>query len=110
MKPLAVLLLFLGCSLAADRKTIIQDPAVSRAVKDRYLALTDSWVREIEFTPGEIAAMEAGKQWEAVMRQGPDDPLGKRILAVGEPSFDALTSYYPGKILDRTILGTYSDP
>jgi hypothetical protein len=54
--------------------------------------------------------MQAGTKWEPVMMQGPDDPLGKRILAAGEPSFHALTSYYPGKILDRTVLGTYSDP
>jgi hypothetical protein len=103
-------LIFLGCVLAADRNTIIQNPAVSRAAKERYIALTDSWVREIEFTAAETAAMEAGKKREASMRQGPDDPIGKSILAAGEPSFDALASYYPGKVLDRTVLGTYSDP
>jgi hypothetical protein len=54
--------------------------------------------------------MRAGKKWEAIMTAGPDDPLAKKILAAGEPSFDALSSYYPGKILDRTILGSYSDP
>ncbi len=110
MKHLWFPLLALGCGLAADRKTAITDPALASAFKERYLALTDSWVREIEFTSAETAAMEAGKQWEAAMRQGPDDPMGKRILAAGEPTFDALASYYPGKILDRTVLGTYSDP
>lgn len=102
MQRLGLILFTLGCGLAADRNTIAQ--------RERYLTLTDSWVREIEFTPAEIAAMEAGKKWEPLMMKGPDDPLGKRILAEGEPSFDALASYYPGKILDRTVLGTYSDP
>src|SRR5205823_2823609 len=55
-------------------------------------------------------SMQSGKQWEALMTKGPDDPLAKKIIAAGEPSFEALASYYPGKVLDRTILGTYSDP
>ncbi len=38
------------------------------------------------------------------MKKGPDDPLGKKILAAGDPSFDALASYYPRvQILDRTV-------
>jgi hypothetical protein len=110
MRSLALAVIFLECCLAADRKTIITDPEVSSALKKSYLALTDSWAKDIEFTSAEIAAMEAGKKWESVMMQGPDDPLGKRILAAGEPSFEALAAYYPGKILDRTVLGTYSDP
>ncbi len=110
MRILWLLLAAWGCGIAADRKTIVQDPAESRAFKEKYIALTDSWVRGIEFTPAEAAAMQAGKQWEALMMTGPDDPLAKKILAAGEPSFDALASTYPGKILDRTILGTYSDP
>ncbi|HWB84665.1 MAG TPA: hypothetical protein VG675_11040 [Bryobacteraceae bacterium] len=89
---------------------IVQDPAAAKAHKDHYLALIDSWVHEVEFTPAETAAMEAGKKLEPLMTRGPDDPLGKRILAEGEPSFDALARLYPGKILDRTVLGTYSDP
>jgi hypothetical protein len=83
---------------------------MAAAVKQRYVALTDSWVREVEFTPAEIAAMQTGKQWEPLMMQGPDDPHGRKVLAVGEPSFDAMAAIYPGKILDRTILGTWSDP
>ena len=47
---------------------------------------------------------------EDVMKRGPDDPLAKKIIAAGEPSWDALTAVYPGKILDRTVLGTWSDP
>jgi hypothetical protein len=54
--------------------------------------------------------MREGKAREEIMDKGPDDPLGKKIRAAGEPSFDALAAVYPGKILDRTILGTYSDP
>ena len=90
MKQFGLLLFSLSCVFAGD--------------------LTDSWIRDIEFTPAETAAMERGKQWEPLMLQGPDDPLGKKILAAGEPSYDALAALYPGKILDRTVLGTYSDP
>src|SRR5712691_11432513 len=104
------LFLLIASAAAADRSAIIADPAQSRAFKQKYVALTDSWVSSIEFTPAEQAAMLAGKKWEALMTAGPDDPLAKKILAAGEPTYDALSSYYPGKILDRTILGTYSDP
>jgi hypothetical protein len=96
--------------LAADGSTIVQDPAVSKAIKERYVALVDSWVRGIEYTPAEAAAMEAGKKIEPQLMIGPDDPIGNQILAAGEPSFAALAAVYPGKILDRTVLGTYSDP
>src|SRR6267143_2753936 len=85
-----LLTLFLGFAVAADRNTIIQDPVVSRAFKDRFVALTDSWAQGIEFAPAEVAAMEAGKKWEALMMQGPDDPLVKKIIAAGEPSYEAL--------------------
>ena len=44
------------------------------------------------------------------MDAGPDDPLAKKIMATGEPSYEAMSSYYPGRVLDRTVLGTYSDP
>ena len=104
------LLLLIGAANAADRASLITDPAHSRAFKQKYVALTDSWVASVEFTPAEVAGMEAGKKWEALMTAGPDDPLAKKILAAGEPSYDALSSYYPGKILDRTVLGTYSGP
>ncbi|MEY2429159.1 MAG: hypothetical protein QOJ40_2044 [Verrucomicrobiota bacterium] len=97
-------------AVGADRATVINDPAESRAFKARYLALTDSWVKGIVFTPDEERSMREGKQWEEAMNNGPDDPLGKRIRAAGECSFAALAAAYPGKILDRTILGTYTDP
>ena len=102
--PFAVL--FLSCALAAD----ITDPAAARAFKDEYIATTDAWADDIEFTPAELAAMRDGKKWESLMWTGPDDPLANKIIAAGEPSYKAMTSYYPGKILDRTILGTWSDP
>ena len=110
MRRFGLLACVLGCALAADRNTIVQDPAVSKAIKERYVALVDSWVRGIEYTPAEAAAMDAGRKIEPQLMNGPDDPIGKKILAAGEPSFDALASVYPGKILDRTVLGTYSDP
>jgi hypothetical protein len=78
--------------------------------KKRYVALTESWVRGIEFTPEETSAMLAGKQVEELMMKGPDDPLARRIMAAGEPSWAAVSAAYPGKILDRTVLGSYSDP
>jgi hypothetical protein len=110
MKTLGLLIFCLGLGTAADRNAIVQDPAQSKAIKDRYLALTDGWAKTVEFTPAERAAMEDGKQREDVLMNGPDDPLGKRIKAAGDPSFNALAAIYPGKILDRTILGSYSDP
>jgi hypothetical protein len=100
------------CLLApgADRETVLRDPAEASAFKTRYLALTDSWVKGIVFTPDEEKAMREGKRWDDAMTKGPDDPLGKRIRASGESSFAALAAAYPGKILDRTVLGTYTDP
>src|SRR5262245_28842704 len=103
-------LLLIATANAADRGTIITDPEQSRAFKQKYVALTDSWIKSIEFKPAEQAAMQAGKNWEALMTAGPDDPLAKKILAAGEPTYEAISSYYPGKILDRTVLGSYSDP
>lgn len=102
--------LFVACAIAAERPADITDPAAARAFKNKYIAMTDSWADGIEFTPEELAAMRAGKKWEALMWTGPDDPLANRIIAAGEPSFEAMASYYPGKILDRTVLGTWSDP
>src|SRR5437660_1337252 len=110
MRLLACLAVLSVISPAADRNTIVQDPAVSKAIKDRYVALTDSWVRDIQYTAAESAAMEAGKAVELLLMNGPDDPLAKRVLAAGEPSFDALAALSPGRILDRAVLGTYSDP
>jgi hypothetical protein len=99
-----------ACLHAADTQPVITDQAQAKALKQKYVALTNSWVKDIEFTPAEQAAMQAGKQWEDLMKMGPDDPLAKKIIAAGEPSFAAMLSYYPGRVLDRTVLGTYSDP
>src|ERR1700681_900407 len=99
-------LLLTSLSFAAS----LSDPAAARAFKDKYIAATDAWVDAVEFTAAEQAAMQAGKKWEELLWNGPDDPLAKRIMAAGEPSFDAMAAYYPGKILDRTVLGTWSDP
>jgi hypothetical protein len=72
--------------------------------------LADSWAKDVVFTPEEERSMREGKDREELMITGPDDPLGKQIRVGGEPSFEVLAAVYPGKILDRTILGTYSDP
>jgi hypothetical protein len=111
MKKLTLLLILLVApGYTAERGKVLMDPKESRAFKDKYVALTDSWIQGIEFTPAEQASMAAGKKVEELMDAGPDDPMAKKIIAAGEPSYAALTAVYPGKILDRTILGTYSDP
>ncbi len=84
--------------------------APSPELRQKYIALTEGWTKGVVFTKAEREAMERGRQWEQLMWDGLDDPVAKKILAAGEPSFAALDAHYPGKILDRTILGTYSDP
>ncbi len=106
----AAALLLLAGTAAAGRHPQVLDPRRARELKDKYLAMTDGWVKAATFTAAERAAMEAGRRWEAAMTAGPDDPLAKKILAAGEPSFEALARIYPGKILDRTVLGSWSDP
>ncbi|HEX5282504.1 MAG TPA: hypothetical protein VFW30_00150 [Bryocella sp.] len=54
--------------------------------------------------------MAEGRQREGLMANSLDDPLADAVLAKGEPSFAALAALYPGKVLDRTVLGSYSDP
>src|SRR5438552_12548380 len=99
---------FLAVSLwAADTKTIT-DPAAARAFKNKFAAIANSWADDIEFTESEQRAMREGKKSEDLLMKGPDDPLANKVLAAGEPSFDAMAAYYPGKILDRTVLGTWS--
>ena len=75
-----LVVLVLGASLMSARGAVDTQPATSAASSDRlfrqrYIELTNSWARDVEFTPEEVAAMSAGKQVEEVMRQGPDDPL-----------------------------------
>jgi hypothetical protein len=109
MKGLVPLLVAVAV-FAADPRAPITDPAAARAFKNKFAAMADSWADGVEFTEAEQRAMRDGKNWEALMMTGPDDPLSNRVLAAGEPSFDAMAALYPGKILDRTVLGTWSDP
>src|SRR5215471_6663238 len=104
--------LILAClaASAAAQRPVITDQAAGEKLQQTYLAVTRGWTEGVTFTRAERDAMERGKQWEQLMMTGLDDPLSRRILAAGEPSFAALDAYYPGKVLDRTLLGTYSDP
>ena len=54
--------------------------------------------------------MHEGRRHEQVMSDSLKDALAQEVLAKGEPSFAAVAALYPGKILDRTVLGSYSDP
>src|SRR2546425_1579865 len=92
------------------REGIISDQVQATALKQKYLQVTDGWANDAVFTAAEETAMEEGKRWENLMMAGKDDPIFERILQAGEASYNALISYYPGKILDRAVLGSYSDP
>ena len=92
---------FVVLSLWGAGPKMITDPAAARAFKNRFAAMADSWADGVEFTDAEQRAMSEGKKWEDLMWRGPDDPLANKVLAAGEPSFDAMAAYYPGKILDR---------
>lgn len=83
---------------------------VDAPLRHKYLALTRGWARQAVLTAAERQAMERGRPHERRMTEGMDDPLAREILASGEPSFEAFASRYPGKVLDRTVLGSYSDP
>jgi hypothetical protein len=107
---LLLIVLFSASFALAQPKQPTPEQVKAREAGERYLNLVQSWAKDVEFTPEESAAMEAGKKHEAVMKKGPDDPLAKEIMARGEPSWDALAAVYPGKVLDRTVLGTWSDP
>lgn len=106
-----------GCLALAAAVALATAPApgrtqedVSAALRQKYLALTRGWARDAVLSPSEARAVDAGRQRERLMTEGLDDPLAQEILGRGEPSFDALASAYPGKVLDRTVLGSYSDP
>ena len=96
-------------TLQAQRPPIITDPGIAKTLGGQYLALTRSWKSGVIFRPAEIRAMREGKQQEASMTSGLNDPLGKKAMAGGDPSFEKLAALYPGKLLDRTVLGPYSD-
>jgi len=102
-------LLAAGIPLLAE-SYFLEDEAFARKLNQQYLELTRSWTRAVKFTPEEMRAMREGKQWERQMMESLPDFLGRRVLTQGEPSWERMTALYPGKILDRTILGGYSDP
>jgi hypothetical protein len=79
-------------------------------LRQKYVALTRGWAADAVLRPDERSAMERGRERDRTMMEGLDDPLGQAILRRGEPSFDALAAAYPGKVLDRSVLGSYSDP
>ncbi len=101
--------LLLALPAIAQKPAILTDAAEAGRLGRDYLELTRRWGKDAVFTSAETTAMERGRQYEKEMTEGLDDPLGKRILALGEPDFDKAASFYPGKILDRTVLGGYSD-
>jgi hypothetical protein len=108
-KSVVFIVLVSQVPVPAQSPTPIRDVRTAEQLRRRYVELTDSWAK-VRFTDAEQAAMRQGKQWESIMTKGPDDPLARRVLAAGEPTYAALASLYPGKILDRTVLGSYSDP
>jgi len=98
-----------GVALAAALSVTAQQPDAGE-LRKRYVEMTSQWARDAVFSAGEAAAMENGRKHEKELLEGLDDPLGRRILDEGEPSLEALWSVYPPKILDRTVLGTFTDP
>jgi hypothetical protein len=82
--------------------------AEARALKDKFAALTNSWAKRIQFTDRETAAMRSGKQWEPLMTKGPTTRSQRRSSPRASHPTMFFAPYYPGKILDRTILGSYS--
>lgn len=79
-------------------------------LRHKFAAMTRAWAEESILTAAERDAMLRGKQYEDQMWEGLDDPLGRKAMAAGEPSFASVSAFYPGKVLDRTVLGTWSDP
>src|SRR5947209_5854685 len=45
MRPLGLLLTLLGCAWTADRAVIVQDPAVSKAIKEKYVAIACNLIK-----------------------------------------------------------------
>jgi hypothetical protein len=110
MKRFALLAAFFVAAAAAQNDLVVRDEKAADAVKAKYLALARGWAEQSILTEAERAAMERGRQWESSMTAGLDDPLARKVLGDGEPSLASMLRYYPGKVLDRTVLGTYSDP
>ncbi|MGI8785324.1 MAG: hypothetical protein ACR2L2_16935 [Acidobacteriota bacterium] len=99
-----------GNFTGAPQQDTVIDRARAAVLKQKFLDLTEGWAREAVFTAAEQKAMEQGRAWEKQMMSGLEDPLGQKVLQAGEPSYQSVSAYYPGKVLDRTVLGTYSDP
>lgn len=100
----------LVCGVAfGQERHVLTDAKLAEKVKAQYLEMTRGWTADVRFSAAEKAAMENGKQYEREMDAALEDVMAKRVLALGEPSWDTVTRFYPGKILDRTILGGYSD-
>ncbi len=95
---LAPLLLFAASCSAQDE------------LRHKFVKMTKGWAEEAVLSQSERRAMQDGRRYEDLMWEGLDDPLAKKALAAGEPSFQSMSAYYPGKVLDRTVLGTWSDP
>ncbi len=98
-----------ACSMAVVSGSAQEEPKAD-SLRRKYLEITEGWTHGAAFKQEEQQAMTAGRQWESLMTAGLDDPLAKKVVAAGEPSFATLATFYPGKILDRTVLGTWSDP
>src|SRR5690242_1642603 len=91
----ATLLFIASLALAPEEsgatpEDVIRDETEAGRVKQQFLALTDGWTREVVFKKSETEAMARGRAWEDLMMTGLDDPLARKILAAGEPSYNAL--------------------
>ncbi|MBM3735202.1 MAG: hypothetical protein FJW39_05385 [Acidobacteria bacterium] len=86
---------------------VLTDAKLAESLKQRYLAMTRSWTEGVQFTGAELQAMERGKSVEKEMMESPADVMAQRVKAMGEPSWERVTALYPGKLLDRTVLGGF---
>jgi hypothetical protein len=84
--------------------------SVAAAQRQKYVALTRGWAADAVLTSSDLKLAEAGRARERQVTESLDDAVATEILSAGEPSFDRLAAVYPGKILDRGVLGSYSDP
>lgn len=106
-------LVLAACALAALSAwaaDVLADKDAAAKRKQRYLELTEGWAREMELTRAEQQVTDTGRQLEPELMNDLEDRLASRVMTSGEPSFEAFAATYPGKVLDRTVLGTYSDP
>ena len=109
-RQLAILIFAAVLLASAQTPAPAANAGNSKEFRQRYLSLTRGWAEQAVFTDAEVRAMQAGQKREGEMSASLTDVLGNEVLSKGEPSFEALAALYPGKILDRTLLGSYSDP